>query len=163
MQIEILTKLRDYPVDPKRGSLFTNEGISETEIAQLEQTWNNGNPFPKALKEFLFLAGKYCYLCEILMDSQEEFQQFVRQRMLNNDEIGFVFSRPFYVIDTTPGYGGSNFGFVYLDENEEDPWMHANDGEPCTTEVECDRPLNYTLKEMLHGSIDRLLSGRDLY
>lgn len=63
MNIEILTKLKDNPKrNPnKLGYEFENEGLSVVEIEQLEQDWNNGNNFPKALRELLYLGGAYCY------------------------------------------------------------------------------------------------------
>ncbi len=54
MEIEYLKTLRDNPVDFGVTMNYTNRGIPITEIEQLEQTWNNGNPFPKALRELLF-------------------------------------------------------------------------------------------------------------
>ena len=52
MTIQYLQKLRDN----NKMDGFTDEGLSLSEIAQLEQLCNNGNPFPQVLKELLFLA-----------------------------------------------------------------------------------------------------------
>ena len=68
MTIDYLQKLRDIPSD---GT--TNRGISLLEITHLEQVFNNGNLFPKVLKEFLYLAGDYCYVMDTgSWDSIEE-------------------------------------------------------------------------------------------
>lgn len=53
MIIEYLKTLRDNPII----NGYNIEGISETEIQQLEQLYNNGNTFPKVLRELLYLAG----------------------------------------------------------------------------------------------------------
>lgn len=50
MTINYLQILRDNP----KLSKNIMRGMTLTEITQLEQAWNNGNPFPKVLKELLF-------------------------------------------------------------------------------------------------------------
>jgi hypothetical protein len=59
MKIEYLAKLKDnpsaYPNDKDYKS--TIQPILIEEIEHLEQLYNSGNPFPKVLKELLFLAG----------------------------------------------------------------------------------------------------------
>ena len=62
MEINYLKKLQEninifqYPCEP----------ISMIEIESLEQTYNSGNPFPKVLKELLFLAGEFCYILDYI-------------------------------------------------------------------------------------------------
>ena len=50
MTIQYLQKLRDN----NKMDGFTDEGLSLSEIAQLEQLCNNGNPFPQVLKNYYF-------------------------------------------------------------------------------------------------------------
>lgn len=91
--IQYLQKLRDNP--EKLG--WQNEPISLGEITTLEELYNNGNPFPKALNELLFLAGSYCIVLDYgARNSQQGMQDRVRQELLEN---GKVFSRPFYAVD----------------------------------------------------------------
>ncbi|MCZ8091414.1 hypothetical protein [Flavobacterium sp.] len=77
MEIEYLQILKNNPYkgidDPFKRLRIT--GIPDTEINYLEQTWNNGNHFPKVLKELLFLAGQNFPGFSYGIDStQNEFQ-----------------------------------------------------------------------------------------
>lgn len=56
MNIEILTYLEQTPkANPNNpNEPDENEPLTETEIEVLETLYNNGNPFPKALRELLF-------------------------------------------------------------------------------------------------------------
>ncbi|MFK8008663.1 MAG: hypothetical protein AB8H03_20055 [Saprospiraceae bacterium] len=117
MIIEYLQTLRDTP---QRN--FPNEGISETEIAQLEQSYNSGNPFPKVLKELLFLAGNYCnWLDYSVYDNQQELQDEVRAEL--QDIYSETISRPHFIVDTVPD---GTFVFMYLDEGDNPPLYHSN-------------------------------------
>lgn len=116
MEIEILKELQEYP---ERDS-FYNEPIPIEEIGILEQLYNNGNPFPKALKELLFLAGNGCIVFDYgINDSQQELQEMVRKKLIRYSK---TISQPFYVIDV---YNApEQFLFVYLDEGVEDPQVY---------------------------------------
>lgn len=116
MDIKFLEQLKNYPsaypndVDYKG----TIEGINLQEIESLEQLYNNGNTFPKALRELLFLAGSYCYVLDNLGDTQEELQTDVREWLSNFDR---SITRPFFAIDAhNPG---EQFLYVYLDEGDD--------------------------------------------
>ena len=94
---------------------WINESISLEEIKQLEQIYNNNKPFPKALRELLFLAGNYCIVLDYgLNDTQQELQEFVRENMQEENRI---ITRPFYAIDVYNA--GDQFLFVYLDEGDD--------------------------------------------
>ena len=114
MEIQYLKKLRDNPAaypDDYRDEIV---GITEQEIGQLEQLYNNGNPFPKALEELLFLAGGNCYVLDYgLNETQQELQEFVRENMQEENR---VITRPFYAIDVYNA--GDQFLFIYLDEGD---------------------------------------------
>ncbi|RYJ45613.1 hypothetical protein NU09_0205 [Flavobacterium beibuense] len=89
-----------------------NKSVSLAEIEDLELLYNNGKPFPKALKELLFLAGEYCYILDYgIFNSQQEMQDFVRELL---DEDNLSIERPFFVIDVYNA--GDQFLYVYLDE-----------------------------------------------
>src|SRR5690606_12142049 len=75
MEIEYTKMLRDYPAKfpkdkfPNEEVEFRNTPINfpgdpMVGIQQLENEYNNGNPFPKAYREYLFLAGDSCYVHE---------------------------------------------------------------------------------------------------
>ena len=118
MKIEYLKELELNPCD-YIYSHFVNEPISLTEIENLERLYNNGKPFPKALKELLFLAGKFCYVLEYgAFDSQQEMQDYVRE-LLEEDNI--LIQRPFFVIDVYNA--GTQFLYIYLDEDD-NPAVH---------------------------------------
>lgn len=116
MNIKILKQLRDNPsLEINRSGYFsTIEGLSELELQQLEQTWNNGKEFPAALRELLFLAGIKCYVLDYgIMESQQEMQEEARQWLVDFNR---TISRPFYVIDVYNA--GEQFLMVYLDEGD---------------------------------------------
>ena len=119
MTIEYLKKLSDYPALYPLDIEFKDEisGITDQEIVELEQLYNSGSTFPKALKELLFLAGTRCYALDFgLNETQQELQEFVREIMLEENR---VITRPFYVIDVYNA--GDQFLFVYLDEGDNPP------------------------------------------
>lgn len=109
MTIKYLQLLKDNPVNYSNGTelKFEIKGISESEIKDLELTWNNSLPFPKILKELLYLAGNFCYVCSYgPNDSQQEMQEWIREHM--EDTNRFI-NRPFYAFDA---WGGLNFLFI---------------------------------------------------
>ena len=116
MEIEYLTYLRDNPERRPGDSQFSNpiEPISLSEIEALETKYNNGKPFPKALRELLFLAGNDCYVLDYgLNETQEEFQEDQRQILASYYQ---EISNPYYIIDCH-NYG-TTFLFIYLDEGD---------------------------------------------
>lgn len=114
MNIDILTYLRDNPIRYGKSMNFEIKGISLEEIKQLEQLYNNGIIFPKALRELLFLGGNSCYvLSKGWYDTQQEMQEESREKLL---EFNKNITRPFFVIDV---YNATEqFLFVYLDEGD---------------------------------------------
>ena len=117
MQIEYLKPLRDNPMNGP----ISNRGLSIEVIEQLETTWNNGNPFPKALRELLYLAGDLCNVVDYsYSDTQQEFQQMIRDIMAEEGHV--TITRPFYVVDAINF--GTSIMIIYLDEGEEDPTVY---------------------------------------
>ncbi|QTD39176.1 hypothetical protein JL193_08040 [Polaribacter batillariae] len=161
MNIEVLTKLRNNPAKfPNRtGNSFAIEGISLSNIEQLEQNWNNGNPFPKALRELLFLAGDYCYVLDYnLWEDQQEMQEELRDVMQSK---GHSFSRPFYIIDNYAGGSVYQFLFVYLDGDQIDPIVHEYYVGALERGTSLDRSLGQTLSSFISIGIDRVRDGRN--
>ena len=152
MTIEILKKLKDYPSD----GTFTDQPISLSEIEELEQEYNNGAPFPKSLKELLYLAGKFCNVLDYGMNkSQKELQIDARSDLPDYDR---EINRHFYVVDVYNA--GEQFLFVYLDENQNDPMLYEAYLPQNQYEV---RPwvhsLNRTLSEFIDYRLNLLKQG----
>ena len=116
MEIQYLKLLKEnpeaYPNDTDyKGAI---KPIPMEEIIHLEQLYNNGNAFPVALRELLFIAGESCYVLDYgSEDSQEELQEYVREKLIENDR---TITRPFFVIDVYNS--GDQFLLVYLDEGD---------------------------------------------
>jgi len=153
MDIEILKNLEANPyLEP---SVSVNKPMTLGEIQSLEHLYNNDSPFPKAVKELLFLGGKYNW---IFGSSTEFVQDFIREEMA---EDGLAITRRFLVLDRYD----QSFGFVYLDEGVDDPvYRHVPDwGDPSspgatTPYVSGDRTA--TLSEEID---QRILVYRDTY
>ena len=145
MEIQYLQKLIEYSAGRDAYgeiSRFENSPSSMDEILQLETTYNNGNPFPKVLRELLYLAGEYCYCLQynaVDPDFIEPTQAYMQESIRNYEipNMGLNFIRPFYIIDSI--YVG-NFRFVYLDEGD-DPTVHNID-ERDDSIVESDKTLS---------------------
>lgn len=119
MEIKYLQKLKDYDSSSDNYYKLINESISLEEISQLENLYNGGKSFPKALQELLFLAGKFCFILDFRGNkTQQEIQQRAYQ-MLKEENLNI--KRPFYVID----FGEDDFSYIYLDEINEDPILYC--------------------------------------
>lgn len=116
MNIEILTYLKDNPAAYPGEMDYEGriKPMSISEIENHEAAYNNGKPFPKALKELLFLAGKSCYVLSHNILEIDELQEEPREWM---EEYNKAIHRPFYVIECW-AYEES-FLFVYLDEDDD--------------------------------------------
>jgi hypothetical protein len=156
VQITYLTELNNYPTVKVNSSLI--EQLKPTpadEIISLENTYNNGQLFPKALRELLYIAGEYCYVFDYgLNDTQTELQADVRENLV---DFNLSIVRPFYAVDIY-GYG-STFLFVYLDEDAEDPIIYegAYGGDPRGWL----HSLNATLSQFVNARLKRFLSGEN--
>ncbi|MEY8760493.1 hypothetical protein [Chryseobacterium tongliaoense] len=156
MEIQFLKHLQNnpaaYPNDPEYEGRI--KPISLTEIQQLEVKYNNGNAFPKVLKELLFLAGKNCYVLDYnIFETQEELQDAARAwlQMYNR-----VINRKFFVVDAYNA--GDQFLFIYLDEGDDPIIRQAylplrNDTQFVTT------LLGRTLSQYIKDQIDVMKQG----
>ncbi|RZK50974.1 MAG: hypothetical protein EOO87_18800 [Pedobacter sp.] len=116
--------LKELEKNPARDG-FINKPMSLSEIEQLELTYNNGNPFPMALKELLSLAGHDCIVLDYgLNETQSELQEFVRENMAEENR---VISRPFYAVDVYNAF--DQFLFIYLDDGDNPPLYEAYYGD----------------------------------
>ncbi len=112
MIIEFLQKLESNPkISGTPPDLPGNTSYSISEIEDLEHLYHNGKKFPKALREWLFLAGEYCW---VLGGNAKNLQITLRETL---NHFGLEIDRPFFVVH----YDGETFDLVFLDEAEEDP------------------------------------------
>ncbi|WP_124980996.1 hypothetical protein [Nonlabens xiamenensis] len=162
MHIEYLKDLRDYPEQYPMDSehKFGNRGIPMTEIQALETQFNNSAPFPKALRELLFLAGDYCYLFSFgRYNSQQEFQLGQRQLIINaNNKLQIT--RPYYIIDCTSF--GDYFLLVYLDEGDDpivsEAAVHGTEDQEDDNGTGI-RSFDMTLSEYIKFGVDNVKKG----
>ena len=95
-----------------------DEPMSISEIEQLEQLYNNGNPMPKPLRELLFLAGNSCSAISMGWPNPFEHQIQIRQWLSNASK---TISRPFFGFDPMDF---NQFSLVYLDDPRPDPMVY---------------------------------------
>jgi hypothetical protein len=118
MHIQYLNFLKNNPSAYPNDSDYKAEiqGIPMSEIEQLEQNWNNGNPFPIALRELLFLAGNSCYVLDYgWFGGCAQQMQVEARHWMTEEGLERTITRPFYIIEAS-SYG--SFLMVYLDEGD---------------------------------------------
>lgn len=155
MDIHFLQHLRDNPSAYPNDTDYkdTIEPISLEEIEHLEQLYNNGIPFPKALRELLYLAGNDCYVLDYGMyDSQELMQIAVREWMVNYNR---SLTRPFFAIDVYNAEG--QFLYVYLDEGD-NPFVYQA-YLPTRSDIVPFKSFNKTLSDFIKVHIDMVKQG----
>ncbi|WP_113638716.1 hypothetical protein [Nubsella zeaxanthinifaciens] len=114
MEIKYLSYLKDNPVEKGVTRDWKNQPIPLTEIEQLEALYNNNTPFPKALRELLFLTGNSCYLLDFAIFNQQQMQEHVRKYLNYGNK---TITRPFYAIDVY--HASDQMLFVYLDQGDD--------------------------------------------
>ncbi|MGJ1447408.1 hypothetical protein ACR79S_11170 [Sphingobacterium spiritivorum] len=114
MDIKYMEQVKDNPV--LKG--FRNEPMTITEISKLESKFNQGKEFPKAFREFLFLAGNFnCYHFDDLGEGLDQLQQYAKEDL---EMAGQKIDRPFFAFDVLD----SMYSILLLDEKEEDPKVY---------------------------------------
>lgn len=98
---------------------WKTEGLSLNEIVALETKHNNGNPFPKAYREYLYIGGRSHGL---ELDEAFGFDWLQETSKAILEEYNQTIDRPFFVIDQLDGC--EQFGFFYLDNEDEDPIIY---------------------------------------
>lgn len=97
---------------------FRNEPMTITEISKLESKYNEGREFPKAFREFLFLAGNFnCYHFDDLGEGMDQLQQYAKEDL---EMAGQKINIPFFAFDVLD----SMYSVLLLDEKEEDPKVY---------------------------------------
>lgn len=156
MEIQYLKTLQENPIKYGKTINFPIEGVSENEISQLEQKYNNGNPFPKALRELLFLAGKDCYVLDTgRNETPEELQQYVRKK-LNKDNLSI--NKPFYAIDV---YNALDQCLVVFFDEGDDPYVYEvfYDYESYGDEVQFIDKIGKTLSKFIESRVKDVKMG----
>ena len=154
MKIEVLFDLRDYQIKYKDKIRFPDKGIPVSVIEALEQYWNKGNPFPKALRDLLFLAGESCNFLEYnFYDSQHHMQLECRDEMEDSDHL---FDRPFYILEH---HSCGSFLLIFLDEDQVNPMLYQfnwskQNGLPFAS------PLDMSFKKFLNIEMEREIQRR---
>ncbi|WP_298544760.1 hypothetical protein [uncultured Aquimarina sp.] len=115
MEIKYLKSFADNPT----LAGWTNKGLSIAQIQDLEIQYLNGAQFPRAYREFLFLAGERTYIEadivdweDMIEDAEEQFEIYGISKI----------DRPIWITDQVDAC--QQFGFIYLDENVEDPIIY---------------------------------------
>ena len=126
------------------------KGISLQEIVELERKYNEGRPFPKSYREYLYLAGGTHGL-DIDEGLGFDWLQETSKGMLK--EFNQRIDRPFFVVDQLDGC--EQFGFFYLDEEGDDPIIYncappyVEDGDPLI------KPYNQgSFSQVVNSNID---------
>ena len=141
MEITYLKTLKNNPnLKPTIGPI---EGWDVLKIHELEEKYNEGNPFPKAFREYLFLAGEWGGTGVVNEDWGS-----IRQ-LCDEDLIywGNTLDRPFFVFDKLD----SQYSIFFLDEDKEDPEYYILNA---SWDDEDEEPL---LKRGLTRSFSRLI------
>ncbi len=125
MEIEYLQKYKDNIDRINKPNRAHVRPATMQEIQALEAELNNGTPFPKAIRELLFIGGNYPNLSSVHgIGDMKEYTQMAREHM---EEFGKPFTRPILVFDQMDEY---LFGFVYLDEGDNPkPWYCSGEEE----------------------------------
>lgn len=161
MEIVYLKNLQNNPKQYTNDTENQMEiqGLTIQEIEQLEQNWNNGSLFPKALRELLYLAGEFCYVLDYnVWEDQQDMQEMLRMYM---ERSGHSFSRPFFIVDNYGGGGAGEFLFVYLDEDQNDPKVYSYTSDAIDRGRVLDRYLGYSLSHLINLGITAVKEGRN--
>lgn len=113
MEIVYMKQVQENP----KINNFVNRGFSLEEIKEIELKYNNEKEFPKALREFLFLAGDFNNFgfddIDGIVDLQELAQEELKMAGQKVDRDFFAFS-----------VYNSQYSVIFLDETAEDPKVY---------------------------------------
>jgi len=100
-----------------KNTVSKSQGLEIGEIMNLETNYNKGNSFPKALKEFLYLAGYNFNGGFDYIEGIEELQEMAKEEL---SQVGENIERPFFAFDVY----NSQYSVIFLDEDDEDPKVY---------------------------------------
>lgn len=161
MTIEYLHLLQQYLTGPGIPPI----GMTETEILALQTEFcANGKPFPKTLKEFLFLTGKQCAHFDSGVGSSPTYNTVQQKRLTIIANLPYSFSYPNiwsfgYQTDT------ESFYFIDLNEDSDDPdvyytWLYEKQ-DRTGIPGECIEKTQYTFSGFIEASINYYLATND--
>lgn len=113
MNIDYIVQVKENP----KLRDFVNKGFSEDKIKQIEQKFNKGKEFPKAFREFLFLAGNFNNWGFDDIDGIIELQQYAKEDL---EMAGQVIDKPFFAFSVLD----SIYSIILLDEIKPDPKVY---------------------------------------
>ena len=160
MNIKYLKSFQDN-ISNLRGSI--SRGLNIEEITFLEEKLNNGNSFPKALKEYLYLGGDYNPLgfdSEGIGYDEGKNQylaliEFYEKKMKQK---GVSINKPYFILSSLHG---ECFTFIYLDEGDDpQPYNFGVDEDYRSEngEIIFNTPQN-SFSELVDVLVDRALKG----
>ncbi|TXF79491.1 SMI1/KNR4 family protein [Chryseobacterium sp.] len=151
MNIEYMTQVKENPV--LEG--FKNRSFSLDKIKQIEQKFNHGKEFPKAFREFLFLAGDFNNIAFDGIDGIEELQEYAKEDLEKTKQ---KVDKPFFAFHVYDGL----YSVIFLDETNEDPKVYmidpfeALEGSTLISIPKGGFKENYTFTELVNESIRRI-------
>jgi len=112
MTIEYLQKYRDNI--PNIKTSIEIKPCTIQEIESLEESLNQGKPFPKVFREFLFIGGNYHGLP---FDMGYTYMESETKRCIQGlRDRGLIMDRPIVVFDQLDS---EQYSFIYLDEGDD--------------------------------------------
>ena len=153
MNIEYLTEVVNNPVLDG----FKNRPLSIEKIEKLEKKYNKGKEFPKAFREFLFLAGDFNnFAFDDLGEGLDKLQEIANKEL---DRTNQKVDRPFFAFDVYD----SCYSVIFLDETNDDPNVYhidvygAKEGAVPLVQIPTGGfKENYTFTELVNESIRRV-------
>ncbi len=108
--------MKKLQAEDQIGVIAPKEPMSLVEISELEIKFNQGSNFPKAFREYLFLAGKWSGEGVVNNDFED-----IREDCDEDMEYwGYSLDRPYFVFDQLD----SQYSIFYLDDDKEDPLIY---------------------------------------
>ena len=154
MKIELMIYLKNNLNLP--NTVAKSEGLKINEIEKLEQKYNNKKKFPKAFREYLFLAGEYFNGgFDTLGEGLDQLQKYVIEDLEKTKK---TVDKPFFAFHVYDGL----YSVILLDETNEDPKVYMIDPfEALERSTLVSIPKggfkeNYTFTELVNESIRRV-------
>jgi len=98
---------------------WSAKGMTSLEIENLELEMNNGKPFPKALREFLFIGGRSGQLAINTPYNYKKLREYFDKEIRKRGE---TITQPYFVFGSDND--GKSFFFIYLNEGDDpQPWI----------------------------------------
>lgn len=116
MNIELMVNLKNNLSLP--NTVAQSEGLTINEIETLEQKYNHGKNFPKAFREYLFLAGEYFNGgFDTLGEGLDQLQEYAKEDL---EMAGQKVGKSFFAFDVLD----SMYSVILLEETHEDPKVY---------------------------------------